>query len=63
MAGILNQDITWKCPSNIAIVKYWGKKGKQLPCNPSVSMTLAEALKTVFLIQPELPHRLLLLVR
>ena len=47
MAGILNQDITWKCPSNIAIVKYWGKKGKQLPCNSSVSMTLAEAVTEV----------------
>jgi diphosphomevalonate decarboxylase len=32
--------ITWKCPSNIALVKYWGKKGKQLPANPSVSFTL-----------------------
>jgi diphosphomevalonate decarboxylase len=27
-------------PSNIALVKYWGKKGNQLPCNPSVSLTL-----------------------
>ncbi|MGN0032685.1 MAG: diphosphomevalonate/mevalonate 3,5-bisphosphate decarboxylase family protein [Candidatus Limimorpha sp.] len=27
-------------PSNIAIVKYWGKHGNQLPCNPSVSFTL-----------------------
>jgi diphosphomevalonate decarboxylase len=30
----------WKSPSNIAIVKYWGKKGPQLPANPSVSFTL-----------------------
>ena len=30
----------WRSPSNIAIVKYWGKKGFQLPGNPSVSMTL-----------------------
>lgn len=28
-------------PSNIAIVKYWGKHGNQLPCNPSVSFTLS----------------------
>ena len=32
--------IAWRSPSNIALVKYWGKKGFQLPLNPSVSMTL-----------------------
>lgn len=32
--------ITWRSPSNIAVVKYWGKKGFQLPGNSSVSMTL-----------------------
>lgn len=32
----------WRSPSNIAIVKYWGKKGFQLPGNPSVSMTLTK---------------------
>lgn len=30
----------WRSPSNIAFVKYWGKKGHQLPANPSLSMTL-----------------------
>lgn len=29
-----------EAPSNIALVKYWGKKGEQLPANPSLSMTL-----------------------
>jgi len=33
--------ITWQCPSNIALVKYWGKKDIQIPCNPSVSFTLS----------------------
>jgi diphosphomevalonate decarboxylase len=33
---------TWRSPSNIAFVKYWGKKGHQLPANPSLSMTLKE---------------------
>ncbi|MBX2891781.1 MAG: diphosphomevalonate decarboxylase [Saprospiraceae bacterium] len=34
-------NITWRSPSNIAIVKYWGKHGRQLPRNPSLSLTLA----------------------
>ncbi|MHC1706644.1 MAG: diphosphomevalonate/mevalonate 3,5-bisphosphate decarboxylase family protein [Bacteroidales bacterium] len=33
----------WKSPSNIALVKYWGKKTGQLPANPSLSMTLDKA--------------------
>lgn len=33
----------WKSPANIALVKYWGKKGHQLPANPSLSFTLTEA--------------------
>lgn len=35
---------TWRCPSNIALVKYWGKKegGIQLPANPSISFTLSD---------------------
>ncbi len=32
--------ITWQSPSNIALIKYWGKQGEQLPANPSVSFTL-----------------------
>ncbi len=35
-----NGSITWQSPSNIALVKYWGKYGEQLPANPSVSFTL-----------------------
>ena len=34
--------VGWQSPSNIAIVKYWGKKGHQLPQNPSISFTLSE---------------------
>lgn len=36
-----NNQITKRCPSNIAIVKYWGKYGNQLPKNPSISFTLS----------------------
>jgi diphosphomevalonate decarboxylase len=35
--------ITWRSPSNLAIVKYWGKHGRQLPRNPSISITLDAA--------------------
>lgn len=30
----------WSAPSNIALVKYWGKKKNQIPANPSISFTL-----------------------
>lgn len=33
-------NFSWSAPSNIALVKYWGKKDKQIPANPSVSFTL-----------------------
>ncbi|MFV0571266.1 MAG: diphosphomevalonate/mevalonate 3,5-bisphosphate decarboxylase family protein [Xanthomarina gelatinilytica] len=32
--------VTWESPSNIALVKYWGKKEHQIPANPSISFTL-----------------------
>jgi len=35
--------ITWRSPSNIALIKYWGKYGQQMPCNPSLSFTLDAA--------------------
>lgn len=43
----------WRCPSNIAIVKYWGKYGNQLPCNPSLSLTLSESFTEVELLLTE----------
>ena len=33
-------EVSWQSPSNIALVKYWGKHGVQLPSNPSISFTL-----------------------
>jgi len=41
--------ITWKAPSNIALVKYWGKKPNQIPANPSVSFTLDACATTTTL--------------
>lgn len=35
--------VCWKSPSNLAIIKYWGKHGLQLPQNPSISATLSNA--------------------
>ena len=35
-----NGSFKWSAPSNIALVKYWGKKENQIPANPSVSFTL-----------------------
>lgn len=39
---------SWSAPSNIALVKYWGKKetGDQIPANPSISFTLSNC-KTI----------------
>lgn len=39
----LKGTVCWKSPSNIALVKYWGKYGRQLPKNPSISFTLSNA--------------------
>ncbi len=37
-------ETAWESPSNIALVKYWGKSGDQIPMNASLSMTLKHAL-------------------
>ncbi len=41
--------ITWQSPSNIALVKYWGKKKDQIPANPSISFTLNTSVTTTTL--------------
>jgi len=43
ISGNLQGRTGWRSPSNIALVKYWGKYGIQLPRNASVSLTLDEA--------------------
>jgi len=35
-----NASFTWQTPSNIALVKYWGKSNPQIPKNASISFTL-----------------------
>jgi len=41
--------VTWSSPSNIALVKYWGKKEDQIPENPSISFTLNHCKTTTTL--------------
>lgn len=43
------KEIAWKSPSNIALIKYWGKYDVQIPANPSISFTLSEAATTTAL--------------
>ena len=38
--NISSQTVSASCPSNIALIKYWGKYEKQIPANPSISYTL-----------------------
>lgn len=45
-SNIESGTVKWESPSNIALVKYWGKKEHQIPKNPSISFTLSNC-KTV----------------
>lgn len=40
---------TWQSPSNIALVKYWGKSEPQIPKNTSISFTLNNCYTTTTL--------------
>src|SRR6056297_3163844 len=41
--------VGYKSPSNIALVKYWGKLENQIPANPSISFTLDHCRTTTTL--------------
>jgi diphosphomevalonate decarboxylase len=45
-ANVEGGSVKWSSPSNIALVKYWGKKEHQIPENPSISFTLSDC-KTI----------------
>lgn len=49
--------VTWKSPSNIALVKYWGKKENQIPANPSISFTLDACATTTSVIYKKLENK------
>ncbi|WP_407402075.1 diphosphomevalonate/mevalonate 3,5-bisphosphate decarboxylase family protein [Chryseobacterium sp.] len=38
--SVQNAQVSESCPSNIALIKYWGKYKNQIPANPSISYTL-----------------------
>ena len=40
LKDIVSKRFSWSSPSNIALIKYWGKKKNQIPANPSISFTL-----------------------
>ncbi len=42
--------VSWTSPSNIALVKYWGKYPVQIPANPSISFTLSKSLSKLSII-------------
>lgn len=47
-------DVFAQCPSNIALIKYWGKRAVQIPMNPSLSFTLNESnTQTTLKYQPK----------
>ena len=48
--------VGWASPSNIALVKYWGKKGKQIPRNPSISFTLSECCTETYVQYEKADH-------
>lgn len=41
--GMQSNEVGWRSPSNIALIKYWGKRDFQLPRNPSLSVTLSKS--------------------
>lgn len=48
--GSTSGRIGWESPSNIAIIKYWGKYGQQLPKNPSLSFTLSNSVTRTWIV-------------
>lgn len=45
---------SWRSPSNIALIKYWGKKEVQIPANPSLSFTLSNCYTETSVLAQEM---------
>ena len=54
-----NNQIIKRSPSNIAIVKYWGKHGNQLPNNPSISFTLSNCFTETKITSQDIDSQIL----
>lgn len=50
--------VSWSSPSNIALIKYWGKRPIQIPANPSVSFTLGHSVTHLSMSYEELEEGL-----
>ncbi len=50
------EKVGWRSPSNIALVKYWGKYSNQLPANPSISFTLSTSVTETYLSWESAPQ-------
>lgn len=47
--------VGWSSPSNIALIKYWGKSGVQIPANSSLSFTLSKSqTETIIKFSPSI---------
>ncbi len=40
-------NVCWVSPSNIALIKYWGKSTGQIPLNPSISFVLRDSVVSI----------------
>jgi diphosphomevalonate decarboxylase len=52
--------VTWSSPSNIALVKYWGKRPVQMAMNSSLSLTLKNSVTTTSIERSESSHGMVL---
>jgi len=59
LSHIKKGSFAWQSPSNIALVKYWGKSEPQIPKNPSISFTLSNCHTTTTLefSKKEIPNK------
>lgn len=57
-----NGKVTWESPSNIALIKYWGKLPGQLPMNASLSITLKKCItrtEVIYNLSKDTPNSLI----